>query len=291
MSLGAGEPFSMEQSWAASQKHTAASQGVPSAWGSTPLIDSHAHVDSEDYAGETEAVVERAREAGLVGVVTVGFEPAGWHSALALSARHSDVFAAIGIHPNSANETNDDTLSQLAALCRQHNVVAIGETGLDYYRQYASHEEQKSSFRAHLELARQLDLPVIIHDRDAHEDILSILKQHGQGTRGVMHAFSGDVEFMRECLALDYAISLAGPVTFKKAADRHAVAAAAPLNRLLVETDCPYLTPEPFRGRRNEPAYVRYTAQAIANLRDESLEQVARQTTLNAIHLFNLPLL
>src|SRR5439155_9382664 len=143
-------------------------------------------------------------------------------------------------------------------------VVAIGETGLDYYREYVPHEAQRDSFRAHLDLARQLDLPVIIHNRDAHAEVLDILRSDGAGTRGVMHSFSGDLTFAMECIRLGYMISLAGPVTFRNAVDKHMIAAGLPLESLLVETDCPFLTPEPFRGRRNEPAYVQYTARAIA---------------------------
>jgi TatD DNase family protein len=166
--------------------------------------------------------------------------------------------------------------------------VALGETGLDYYRHYISPDEQKRSFRAHLDLAKQLDLPVIIHNRDAHEDILEILRQDGQSTRGVMHSFSGDEQFAVECMRLGYMISLSGPVTFKKATDKHQIAASVPLDMLLVETDCPFLTPEPFRGRRNEPAYVAYTARAIAEIRGITFEEFAAQTTSNAIKMFGL---
>jgi TatD DNase family protein len=168
-------------------------------------------------------------------------------------------------------------------------VVALGETGLDYYREHVSHQAQRAAFRAHLDLARQLDLPVIIHNRDAHADILKILEQNGAGTRGVMHSASGDIEFARRCISLGYLISLSGPVTFKRAADKRALATQTPLDMLMVETDCPYLTPEPYRGRRNEPAYVQYTAQAIASHRSLPYPQLAEATTHNAFRLFNLP--
>lgn len=256
-----------------------------------PLVDSHAHLDSVDYNEDLDAVVEHSREAGLVGIVSIGFEPSGWAPTLQLAERYDLVYPALGIHPNNADQTSADTLAQLVAFCKDGRVVGLGETGLDYYREYVSHDTQRESFRAHLGLARQLDLPVIIHNRDAHADILEILKRDGQGTRGVMHSFSGDAAYASECLALGYMISLAGPVTFKKAVDKHEVAATVPLDMLLVETDCPYLTPEPYRGRRNEPAYVSYTAQAIDRIRELPYSVVAEATTANAARLFGLPII
>jgi TatD DNase family protein len=256
------------------------------------LVDTHAHLDFVDFEEDREAVVERARQAGLVAIITIGIEPGEWQSNLDLAARYEIVHPALGIHPNSANQTNPETLEQLATLCKQEapgRVVAVGETGLDYYRQYVSHDIQRESFRAHLDLARQLDLPVIIHNRDAHDDVLEVLKRDVSGRRGVMHSFSGDMAFAMECIALGYMISLAGPVTFRNAADKHVLAARLPLEYLLVETDCPFLTPEPYRGRRNEPYYVQFTARAIARLRDTSYEEVAQATTNNALRLFGLP--
>lgn len=258
-----------------------------------PLIDAHSHLDSDDYDDDLTDVIERTRDYGLVAMITIGIEPADWLRTQALAEQYRDIYPAIGIHPNSANQTNDTTLAELEQLCRNRSaegkhIVGLGETGLDFYRQYVSHSDQRASFRAHLELARQLDLPVIIHDRDAHEDILSILKESGKGTRGVMHSFSGDLEMARECIRLDYMISLSGPVTFRKAIDKHLIAREIPLEWLMVETDCPYLTPEPYRGRRNEPAYVAYTARAIADLRGISLDEVARATTANTMRLFGI---
>ncbi|HEX8231030.1 MAG TPA: TatD family hydrolase [Chloroflexia bacterium] len=258
--------------------------------GRPPLVDSHAHLDSTDFAGDRDELVARAREKGLVGIVSIGFEPEGWASTLQLADRYEMVFPALGVHPNSADQTFEATLADLESLCRRHQIVGLGETGLDYYREYVTHEQQRESFRAHLDLARQLDLPVIVHNRDAHTDILDILKRDGHATRGVMHSFSGDVAYAEECMALDYMISMSGPVTFKKAVDKHQVAAAVPLDMLLVETDCPYLTPEPYRGRRNEPSYVYYTAEAIARLRGVPFEVVAEATTANAARLFGLPI-
>jgi TatD DNase family protein len=257
-----------------------------------PIVDSHAHLDSNDFQGEVDALVARAEEFGLAAIVTIGIEPPDWDGCLALAEQHDIVHAALGIHPNSANLTDDRTLARLEALCRNgegsRRVVGIGETGLDYYRDYVPHDMQRRSFGAHLTLARELDLPVIIHNRDAHEDIFEVLKTGGKGTRGVMHSFSGDTDYARRCIELGYMISLAGPVTFRKAEDKHLVARDVPLDCLLIETDCPYLTPEPFRGRRNEPAYVAYTARAIAALRGVPFEEVAAATTANAARLFGI---
>jgi TatD DNase family protein len=225
-------------------------------------------------------------------IISIGIEPQDWAGTLAVSRNYDGVFAALGIHPNSATRMTSATMQELAGLCepgKGHKVVAIGETGLDYYRDHAPREVQREAFRAHLDLARQLDLPVIIHNRDAHPDLLQTLKRDGAGTRGVMHSFSGDLQYALECIALGYMIALAGPVTFRKAADKHEIARSVPLEQLLVETDCPFLTPEPYRGRRNEPAYVQYTARAIAALRQTSYEEVASATTANARNLFGLP--
>src|SRR5579859_1108799 len=254
-----------------------------------PLVDSHAHLDAPEFDVDREATITRAHAAGVTRIVTVGYDRATWATATALVTAHADrgLFLALGIHPNSAAEADDATLAALAARCRAHRqdpaaprVVGLGETGLDYYRDWATPAQQQASFRAQLALARELDLPVIIHDRDAHADILAILRRDGQGTRGVMHSFSGDVAMATECLRLNYLIALSGPVTFPKAADHHAVARAVPLAGLLVETDCPYLTPAPFRGRRNEPAHVALTAARIAALKELPLATVAAATKI-----------
>lgn len=259
--------------------------------GGPRLIDTHAHLDFEDYESDLNDVVDRAAAAGVAGIITIGIEPAEWTASIAVARRFAGVYAAIGVHPNSANQADQASLARLAELCKaksENKIVGIGETGLDYYRDHVPPEVQRESFRAHLSLARELDLPVIIHNREAHADVLSVLKKDGVGTHGVMHSFSGDLPFAQECIALGYMIALAGPVTFRKAADKHLIARGVPLDRLLVETDCPFLTPEPFRGRRNEPAYVRYTAQAIAHLRDVPFDEVAHATTANAHKLFGL---
>lgn len=255
------------------------------------IVDSHAHLDFPDYEVDLADVLSRAWAEGLSAIITIGIEPSDWERTVQIAEQHEGVYPALGIHPNSADQTTADTLSRLTEMCSdtgRKRVVAVGETGLDYYRQYVSHDIQKASFRAHLDLARELDLPVIIHNRDAGEDVLDILRRDGGGTRGVMHSFSGDIGYARECIELGYMISLAGPITFRKAADKHAIAREAPLEWLMVETDCPFLTPEPYRGRRNEPSYVAYTAKALADLRGIAFEEVARATTDNARRLFGI---
>jgi TatD DNase family protein len=268
-----------------------------------PLVDTHAHLTFQDFDRDRAEVIERARSSGLVAIITVGIEPQEWDAAQSLAEQFEPVHVALGVHPNSAHLASDDAMAELATRCRRwrsgrpdnpdvggtgsgKRIVALGETGLDYYWHKVPHEVQKQAFRAHLELARQLDLPVIVHNRDAHADVLDILKRDGAGTRGVMHSFSGDPDFAMQCIRLGYAISLAGPVTFRRAVDKHRIAITTPLEWLVVETDCPFLTPEPYRGRRNEPAYVAYTAKAIASLRGLPHEQVAQATTSNACRLF-----
>jgi len=255
------------------------------------LIDTHAHLDFPDYDSDLQEVIERARATGLIAIATVGIEPGDWDKTLRIAQTYEDVYPILGVHPNSADQATDDAMTRLEAECRRASgkrVIALGETGLDYYRDHVPHERQREAFRAHLSLALQIDLPVVIHNRDAHDDVLSILRRDGAGTRGIMHSVSGDVPFALECISLGYMVSIAGPVTFRKAADKHAIAAAVPLDSLLLETDCPFLTPEPFRGRRNEPAYVRYTADAIARIRGVSYDEVAVATTANACRLFGI---
>lgn len=261
------------------------------------LIDSHAHLDAPEFDTDRAAVIARAHEAGVTRIVTIGYDPATWASATALvqAEARQGLYLALGIHPNSADEATDAALADLAARCRAGQtdpaaprVVGLGETGLDYYWDRVPPAQQQTSFRAQLALARELDLPVIIHNREAHADILAILRAAGQGTRGVMHAFSGDVTMAEDCLRLGYRISLAGPLTFPKATKLHTVAQAVPLSGLLVETDCPYLTPAPFRGKRNEPARVALTAARLAELKGLPLAAVAAALTANTVELFGL---
>ena len=256
---------------------------------STPstLFDTHTHLNVEAYAADRPAVLERARQSGVREMLVVGFDLESSRSAVAL-ATEPGLYAAAGIQPHYAGETGRQELAQLRHLAQSPGVVALGEIGLDYYRNRASHPEQQRLFREQLALAQELDLPVIIHNRESTDDLLAILRQAGSALRGVMHCYSGTWEQAQSFLALGLYISIAGPVTYPKAAKTWQVATEVPLERLLIETDCPWLPPQRRRGERNEPAYVRDVAARIAELRGLSLEQVATATTRNARGLFSI---
>jgi TatD DNase family protein len=254
------------------------------------LIDTHAHLDQPDFDEDREAVIIRAREAGVGQMVQVAVTPDTWVTSLEIARAYPFIRTALGVHPNDAGELTATRLAELRTLIAANRelVVGIGETGLDYYRDWTTPEQQHPAFIAQLALGREFDLPVIVHCRNANAETIRLITEQGGGTRGVMHCFSGNLHIMEQAIALGYYISLAGPVTFKNAHDRHEVAANVPLDWLLVETDCPFLTPEPFRGRRNEPARVVYTAAKIAELRGISMDEVATATTANARRLFAL---
>ncbi|WP_027717136.1 TatD family hydrolase [Desulfovirgula thermocuniculi] len=255
-----------------------------------PLIDSHAHLNDRRFEADREEVLARAREAGLAAVVNVGFDLPSSAACLELAGAHPFLYAAVGVHPHDAGEVPPDYLERLRELARKPKVVALGEMGLDYYRNLSPRAVQEKVFREQLALARELDLPVIIHDREAHAAVLGILRKDGLGRRGgVMHCFSGDWELARECLELGLYISLAGPVTYPNAQKTREVAARVPLERLLIETDCPYLPPQPWRGRRNEPAFLRCVVEEIAALRGLAADEVAAATAENSRLLFGLP--
>jgi TatD DNase family protein len=255
------------------------------------LVDSHAHLDFPHFDQDRQAVLERAVEAGVAWILNVGADLASSRRAVALAAREPRIWAAVGVHPHDAATLTPAALAELQALAQEPRVLAIGEIGLDYYRDLSPRPQQRRAFEAQLALARELSLPVIVHDRDAHADILSILRtaaqQPGADLRGVMHCFSADLDFARQVLDLGFYVGIAGPVTYPHAEALVEVARLAPLERLLIETDCPYLAPQAQRGRRNEPAYVRLVAERIAELRGLSLEQVGRRTSENACALFS----
>jgi TatD DNase family protein len=223
-------------------------------------------------------------------IVVVGIDVASSREAVSLAERYEGLVATVGMHPHDARRLGAREEAALIELAAHPKVVAIGETGLDFYRDRSPREAQKAAFRWHLELARQRGLPVIVHDREAHAETLAMLREHAAGgeIRGVMHCFSGGEAMLEEALGLGLHISLAGPVTYPNAPRLAAVARRVPSDRLLVETDCPYLTPVPHRGRRNEPAYVRLVAQRIAEIRGQSEAEIAAITTANACALFGL---
>ena len=254
------------------------------------LIDSHAHLDGEKFADDRAAVIERARENGVVKIITMGDSLESSARSVALAEEFESVYVAVGIHPEEAQPMTTATDEQLAAWAAQEKVVAIGEIGLDYY--WEKDEEKRALQRAifvrQLDLARQLRLPVCIHDREAHGDMMKILKTEGRGLRGVLHCYSGSWEMAAELLKGDWYFGIDGPLTYKNAAKLPEIVQRLPAERILVETDSPYLSPMPFRGKRNEPAHVLYVAKKAAELRGESLEAFARATRENTRDLYGI---
>jgi TatD DNase family protein len=256
------------------------------------LIDTHAHLDDLRFADDLPAVLERAAAAGVARVLTVGIDLATSRAALALAARHPDRLAAVvGVQPNHVAEAGPEDFDEVARLAAYPLAVAVGETGLDRYWDRAPFDLQEESFARHLDLARRLGKPVVIHCRDAGPDVVRVLRadfDRGGPVRGVMHSFTGDAETARACLGLGLHLSFAGMLTYKTAADLREVARLVPPERLLVETDSPYLAPVPVRGKRNEPAFVAHTAACLAGLMGLSVNELAEQTTRNARGLFGL---
>jgi len=256
------------------------------------LFDTHAHLHFPDYADDLDAVLERAHAAGVCGMVTIGTDRETNQAVVALARRLPNVWATVGIHPHDAGDAVEADFAEIEELARsEKKVVGIGEMGLDYFRNLSPPEAQRQVFRRQIHMARDLGKPVVIHCRDAHDDALAILADERAGEiGGVMHCFSGDVEIARRCLDLGLFISLAGPVTYKNARALPEVARFVPDDRLVVETDCPYLPPTPHRGKRNEPAYVALTAAFVAELRGVDPEALGATITANAATLFGITL-
>ncbi len=254
------------------------------------LIDTHAHLDDRNFDNDRIKVIENARKAGLVAIINVGYDYRTIKSTLELAEEHDFIFAVIGWHPNEAHRIEEKHYGWIEeGALNNPKVVGIGEIGLDYYRDRASKEKQQEVFRRQIKLAKRVGLPIIIHDRDAHKDIIDILREEGASeVGGIMHSFSGSLESALEVIKLGFDISFSGPITFKNAKMPKHVAENIPLENILIETDCPYLTPEPFRGKRNEPAYVSYVAEEIARLRGLSGAEIGRITAKNALRKFGL---
>ncbi|WP_305041855.1 TatD family hydrolase [Geoalkalibacter sp.] len=253
------------------------------------LIDTHAHLDNRPFAEDLDQVIARARDNGVRTILTVGCDLASSRQSIALAQRFAEVHAAVGIHPHDALQADDEGLKQLRAMLDAPKVVAVGETGLDFYRDRAPRDAQRLAFRRQIRLAREVARPLIVHDRDAHDEILSILREErASEVGGVIHCFSGDIAMARSCLEMGFYISFPATLTYPRNEELRQVARAVPMERLLLETDCPYLAPQPLRGKRNEPAYVRMTAEKVAEIKGLSLEDVARITTLNAHTLFGI---
>jgi TatD DNase family protein len=253
------------------------------------LVDSHAHIDTPRFSADREAVIQAAVKGGVTRMLDPGCDLASSRFALALAKAHPKVvFAGVGVHPHDATTYTDEVSVLLREMAQEPEVVAIGEFGLDYYRMLSPREVQRAVFCAHLQLARECNLPCIIHVRDSHDDVIELLRTQGQGLRGVFHCFSGNVAQAEECLSFEgFMLSFAGPLT-KQGNALPEVARMAPLDRILVETDSPYLVPKPLQARRNEPLFVKYVAEKLAEFRGMTLEEIARITTANAVRLFGL---
>jgi TatD DNase family protein len=254
------------------------------------LFDTHAHLHFPEFDADRAAMLARARAAGIRRMLTVGTEPASSQAAVALAAREADVWATVGIHPHDAAAADDAALAAIERLAAESPVVAIGEIGLDYFRNLSPADDQRRVFRALLAMARRIGKPVVVHCRDAHDDVLKILgEERVAEVGGIMHCFSGDVAVARRCLDLGLLISLAGPLTYPNARALPDVARFVPADRLVIETDCPYLPPQGHRGQRNEPAYLAITAARLAELRGEPLETIAALLSANACRLLGIP--
>ncbi|MGM0831083.1 MAG: TatD family hydrolase [Bacillota bacterium] len=253
------------------------------------LFDTHVHLNAEQFDEDLEEVISRAREAGVEKMVVVGFDRPTINRAMELIEQYEFLYASIGWHPVDAIDLKDEDLAWIEELSNHPKVVAIGEMGLDYHWDKSPKDVQKEVFRKQIHLAKKVKLPIIIHNRDATQDIVDILREEGaEEVGGIMHCFSGSPEIAQECVDMNFYISLGGPVTFKNAKKPKEVAKEIPLEKLLIETDCPYLAPHPNRGKRNEPAYVKLVAEQIAELKEVSLEEVENITTENAKKLFNI---
>jgi TatD DNase family protein len=263
------------------------------------LIDSHAHLDFPRFEPDRPAAIERARAAGVAAIINVGTDLHSSRRAVELAEKYTAIYAAVGMHPHDAKKLDGAALAELRELAHRPKVVAVGEIGLDFYRDLSPRTVQRRAFQAQLAWAAKMGRPVIIHDRDAHDEIMEILTDWAMGLKnsplagrmGVLHTFSGDLGMAEKAIDLGFYISISGPVTYKNADQLASIAEALPLDRLLVETDCPFLTPHPHRGKRNEPAYVRLVAERIARLRGMAFNDLAKATTINAQRLFELSIM
>ena len=253
------------------------------------LFDSHAHLNAIQYEQDIVEVIQRAKDEKVTHIVVVGFDKETISKAMELTDQYDMIYAAVGWHPVDAIDMTDEDLNWIKQLAAHPKVVAIGEMGLDYYWDKSPKDIQKEVFRKQIQLAKEVKLPIIIHNRDATEDVVRILKEENASeVGGIMHCFTGSLEVAKQCMDMNFYISFGGPVTFKNAKKPKEVVKEIPMDRLLIETDCPYLTPHPFRGKRNEPSYVKYVAEQIAELRGDTLEEIATKTSDNAKKLFGI---
>lgn len=255
------------------------------------FVDSHAHLEMPQFEEDLPEVLERARQAGVEAVLSCGTNLSSSKRVLEIADKFQGVFAAVGIHPHDARECTKDGLAALRRMASHPKVVAVGEMGLDFYRNLCAPEVQIQAFRSQIRLARDLGKPIVVHDRDAHGLVLRILEEEkAQEVKGILHCFSGDSAMARRCLEMGMHLSIPGSVTFRNATMLRNVLLHLPVGRLLLETDSPFLAPMPFRGKRNEPSYIKYTAEKVARTLKRSLEEVALCTRKNAVELFGLDL-
>jgi TatD DNase family protein len=252
------------------------------------LIDTHCHLDWNSFDADREAVIDRAAQAGVTRMITIGVDGPSSRRAIEIADRYEAVYAAVGVHPNDCAEFDAATLADIRSLAQHPKVVAIGEIGLDYYWHKVEHDVQARAFRAQLELAAELNKPVIVHSRNAALDVMTILEEFAKRAdyAGTLHSYFDDFTIAQRAFAVGFYIGVTGPLTFKKAEREREIIKQVPLERVLIETDAPFLTPVPHRGERNEPAFVKHTAETLARVRGQSIEEVARQTTHNAEKLF-----
>jgi len=254
------------------------------------LIDSHAHLEMSEYDHDRKDVIKRAQDSGIDYILTIGIDIEACHQAISLAEEFEFIYAVVGVHPHNAKDIDGGTYDILRKLTQHEKVCALGEIGLDFFRNLSPQDVQTMRFRELIALARELKLPIVVHDRDAHKEILAILKEEkASEVGGVIHCFSGDYEMATKCLDMGFYISIPGTITFRKAASLQEIVGRVPLERILVETDAPFLTPVPFRGKRNEPSYVSYVADKIAQIKNLDFAEVAAVTSQNARTLFHLP--
>ncbi|MFH2011129.1 MAG: TatD family hydrolase [Pseudomonadota bacterium] len=252
------------------------------------LVDSHAHLDLPEFNVDRKEVIDRAKKNGLDYILNIGINSESCSDTIKLADSHDFIYASIGVHPHDAKNINENTYSILKSLAKNKKVIAFGEIGLDFYRNLSSKNIQIKRFREQINLASELKLPVIIHNRDAHKETLEILKEEGaKNLGGIIHCFSGDYSMAKCCIDMGFYVSIPGTVTFPKAVELREIVKRLPLSKILIETDCPFLTPVPYRGKRNEPSYVKYTAENIASIKGISFEEVAEVTSKNFKDLFS----
>ncbi|MBW2185121.1 MAG: YchF/TatD family DNA exonuclease [Deltaproteobacteria bacterium] len=253
------------------------------------LIDTHAHLDGERFKDDLDTVIKNAKDHGVETIITVGCDLESSQASVDLSRSYANIYATVGVHPHDAAHLTTETLNKLSHLAQEKKVVAIGEIGLDYYRNRCPHDQQQRAFRQQIQLSHQHNLPIVVHDREAHDDVMRILdEENGQKTGGVLHCFSGDLAMAKRCIDMGFYLSFTGTITYPKNEEIREIIRQIPTEHILVETDCPYLAPQNWRGKRNEPAYVVKTAEKIAEIKGLTLTDIARITSLNAHKLFGV---